>query len=418
MTPNTTVRADAAVIAVVGVAHATSHLFHLLLPPLFPLLMPAFGFSYTEAGFLMTVFFAISGLGQAFAGIVVDRYGARRVLMVGVSLLAASGVALSVAVNYWMLLLAAVLAGAGNSVFHPADFSLLNRKVSSSRLGHAFSVHGLSGNLGWAIGATISGTAMALAGWRGAGIAAALVALCSVVALQMARPLLDDDRVNVSEGTHSAGAGGTAAGATFGFLGVAVIWRAFMFFLFVTAAFSGLQNFSAPVLGGIYGFSPAAAVAALTGYLLGSAAGMVAGGFIAGRVHSHERAVGTAMISAAIFAAVLATGLPAAWGVIPLMVGIGVGVGLAGPSRDLLVRRVATDALAGGNASPAFGRVYGFVYSGIDVGLAMGPLAFGALLDAGGRDGVLPGVALLQVLAVLTVLAMRRKAVPVPARSG
>ena len=82
---------------------------------------------------------------------------------------------------------------------------------------------------------------------------------------------------------------------------------------------------------------------------------------------------------------------------------------LAGPSRDLLVRRVATDSLAGGNASPAFGRVYGFVYSGLDVGLALGPLVFGALLDAGGRDGVLPGVALLQVLAVLTVLSMGRK---------
>ena len=402
MIPNTTVRADAAVIGLVGVAHATSHLFHLLLPPLFPLLMPDFGFGYTEAGFLMTVFFAISGLGQAFAGILVDRYGARRVLMAGVSLLAASGVALSVAVNYPMLLLAVALAGVGNSVFHPADFSLLNKKVSPSRLGHAFSVHGLSGNLGWAMGAAISGTAMAWAGWRGAGVAAALVALCSVAALQMARPLLDDDMPRV-------GAGGTAAGTTLGFLSVPAIWLAFMFFLLITAAFGGLQSFSAPVLGGIYGLSPAAGVTALTGYLLGSAGGMVAGGFVAARLHAHERTVGTALIAAAIFASVLASGLPAAWSVIPLMVGIGVGVGLAGPSRDLLVRRVATDSLAGGNASPAFGRVYGFVYSGLDVGLALGPLAFGMLLDAEGRDGVLPGVALLQVLAVLTVLAMGRK---------
>ncbi|MCX7150131.1 MAG: MFS transporter [Rhodocyclales bacterium] len=406
MTPTSTLRADAAVIALVGVAHATSHLFHLLLPPLFPLLMPDFGFGYTEAGFLMTVFFTISGLGQAFAGILVDRYGARRVLMAGVSLLAASGVALSVAANYPMLLLAVALAGMGNSVFHPADFSLLNKKVSASRLGHAFSVHGLSGNLGWAIGATISGTAMAWAGWRGAGLAAALVALCTVAALQLARPLLDDDLARV-------GAGGTATRATFAFLGTPVIWLAFAFFLLITAAFGGLQSFSAPVLGGIYGISAAAGVAALTGYLLGSAAGMVVGGFVAVRVQLHERAVGTALVSAAVFASVLASGLPPAWSVIPLMVGIGIGVGLAGPSRDLLVRRVATDSLAGGKASPAFGRVYGFVYSGLDVGLALGPLAFGALLDAGGRDGVLPGVALLQVLAVLTVLSMGRVSPPV-----
>lgn len=409
MTPDAPVRADAAVIALVGMAHATSHLFHLLLPPLFPLLMPDFGFGYTEAGFLMTVFFAISGIGQAFAGIVVDRYGARRVLMAGVSLLAASGLALAAAVNYSMLLLAVALAGVGNSVFHPADFSLLNKKVSPSRLGYAFSVHGLSGNLGWAIGATISGTALAWAGWRGAGVAAALAALCSVAALQLARPLLDDDRPRV-------GAGATASTSTFGFLGLPAIWLAFMFFLLVTAAFGGLQSFSAPVLGGIYGLTAAAGVAALTGYLLGSAAGMVAGGFVAVRVHAHERTVGIALVGAALFASVLASGLPPAWSVIPLMVGIGVGVGLAGPSRDLLVRRVATESLAGGNASPAFGRVYGFVYSGLDVGLALGPLAFGMLLDAGGRDGVLPGVALLQILAVLTVLAMGRR-VRAPARS-
>ena len=402
MTPNAPVRVDAAVIALVGIAHATSHLFHLLLPPLFPLLMPDFGFGYTEAGFLMTVFFAISGVGQAFAGIVVDRYGARRVLMAGVCFLAASGVALSVADNYPMLLLAVALAGIGNSVFHPADFSLLNKKVSPARLGYAFSVHGLSGNLGWAIGATISGMALAWAGWRVAGVAATLVALCSVAALHMARPLLDDDVMKV-------GAGGTAKGKTLGFLGAPAIWLAFTFFLLITAAFGGLQSFSAPVLGGIYGLSAAAGVAALTGYLLGSAAGMVVGGFVAVRVHAHDRTVGAALIAAAIFASTLASGLPPAWSVIPLMVGIGIGVGLAGPSRDLLVRRVATDSIAGGNASPAFGRVYGFVYSGLDVGLALGPLAFGALLDAGGRNGVLPGVALLQVLAVLTVLAMGRK---------
>ena len=297
------------------------------------------------------------------------------------------------------------MAGIGNSVFHPADFSLLNKKVSPSRLGHAFSVHGLSGNLGWALGATISGMALAWAGWRGAGIAAALVALCCVAALQLARPLLDDDVKRV-------GAGDTAAGPTFGFLGAPVIWLSFMFFLLITAAFGGLQSFSVPVLGGIYGLSAAAGVAALTGYLLGSAAGMVVGGFVAVRVQAHDRTAGAALVGAAVFASVLASGLPPAWSVIPLMVAVGVGVGLAGPSRDLLVRRVATESLAGGKESPAFGRVYGFVYSGLDVGLALGPLAFGMLLDAGGRDGVLPGVALLQILAVLTVLAMGRRVAP------
>lgn len=411
MSPKTPVRADAAVTALVGAAHATSHLFHLLLPPLFPLLMPEFGFGYTEAGFLMTVFFVISGLGQAFAGILVDRHGARRVLMAGIGLLLTSGLALAAAANYPMLLLAVALAGLGNAVFHPSDFSLLNQKVSQARLGYAFSVHGLAGSLGWALGAAISGMALAAGNWRVAGVVAALLAFLTIAALYLARPLLDDDMPKI-------GAGATAAGGTFAFLGTSAIWLAFVFFLLVTSAFGGLQSFSVPVLGGIYGISAAASAAALTGYLLGSAAGMALGGVVAAKVDAHERTVGAALVGAAIFASMLATGLPPAWSVLPLMVGIGVGVGLAGPSRDLLVRRVATDAVPGGKASPAFGRVYGFVYSGLDVGLALGPLVFGLLLDAGGRDGVLPGVALLQILAVLTVVAMARQAGTPALKSG
>ena len=144
------VRSDFAVISLVGFVHAVSHFFHLVIPLLFPWLMPAFDMSFTEAGALMTVFFVISGVGQAAAGLVVDRVGSRPVLFGGVVLLALSGVLLGVAQNYAMLMAAAAVAGAGNSVFHPADFTILNRRVSKPRLGHAFSVHGLSGNLGWA----------------------------------------------------------------------------------------------------------------------------------------------------------------------------------------------------------------------------------------------------------------------------
>jgi FSR family fosmidomycin resistance protein-like MFS transporter len=276
--------------------------------------MPDFGFSYTEAGFLMTVFFTISGVGQALAGIVVDRYGARRVLMAGVSMLAASGLALAAAANYRDAGAGGRLAGLGNSVFHPADFSLLNKKVSPARLGYAFSVHGLSGNLGWALGRGDFGYGPGLGRLarcrigRGAGGGGHRngAAVCPAL-------LIDDDKPKV-------GAGGTASTNVFGFMGLPAIWLAFLFFFLITSAFSGLQNFSVPVLGGIYGISATAAVAALTGYLLGAAAGMVAGGFIAVRVHAHDRTVGAALVGAAVFAIALATGLPPAWGVVPLMV--------------------------------------------------------------------------------------------------
>ena len=402
-------RRDAAVIVLVALAHVTSHIFHLLLPPLFPFLMPEFGFGYAEAGFLMTVFFTVSGVGQAFAGIAVDRYGARRVLMAGISMLALSGVAVSVAGNYPMLVVSVALAGMGNAIFHPADFSLLNKKVSPSRLGYAFSVHGLAGSLGWALGAAMSGAALVWWGWRMAGLSAAAIAALSLVALFFSKSLLDDDVPRVDASGNVASGQAAVKDSTFGFLGIPVIWLAFCFFLLVTAAFGGLQSFSAPVLGGMYGLTPAAAVAALTAYLLGAAGGTLAGGFVATRVARHDRLVARALGAAAAVAVVLASGLPSAWSVMPLMTAIGVGVGLAGPSRDLLVRRAATDAASSGANSPAFGRIYGFVYSGLDVGLALGPVAFGLLLDAGGRDYVLPGIAMLQIFAVLTVLTMGGK---------
>ena len=141
---------DIETISLIGFVHGVSHFFHLLLPPLFPWLMPEFGLSFTGIGTTMTVFFIVSGVGQATAGFLVDRFGAARVLGGGISCFALAGVVLHFATGYPMLILVATLAGLGNSVFHPADFTVLNRHVSQPRLGHAFSVHGLSGNLGWA----------------------------------------------------------------------------------------------------------------------------------------------------------------------------------------------------------------------------------------------------------------------------
>src|SRR5688500_6885598 len=166
-------RRDGEVIGLVGLAHGTSHFFHLMLPPLFPWLMTDFSLSYTDVGLLTTTFFVISGIGQALAGFVVDRIGAGRVLLFGVGMLALSGVALGFATSYPLLLLSAAIAGVGNSIFHPADFSLLNHRVSQPRLGHAFSVHGLSGNLGWAAAPLFMAGVTSVAGWHIAGFAAA-----------------------------------------------------------------------------------------------------------------------------------------------------------------------------------------------------------------------------------------------------
>ena len=143
-------RQDATTIGLVGLAHAVSHFSQLVLAPLFPWLKIEFNVSYTELGLLLTIFFVVSSAVQTASGFVVDRFGPRPVLLGGLALLALAAVGYASATSYALLAVSAVVAGLGNGVFHPADYTLLNRQVHASRLGHAYSAHGITGTLGWA----------------------------------------------------------------------------------------------------------------------------------------------------------------------------------------------------------------------------------------------------------------------------
>lgn len=395
------IRHDAEVIGLVGLAHGTSHFFHLMLPPLFPWLMKDFNLSYTEAGLLMTTFFVISGIGQALAGFVVDKVGSRPVLFFGIGLLALSGVILGLSNSYWMLMLTAAVAGLGNSIFHPADFTLLNRRVAQPRLGHAFSVHGLSGNLGWAAAPVFMAGIASVAGWQAAGFAAAAVGAIVLVILLLRRSMLEYAAAELVVPSHAeiaAGAGTTTNQLSF--LRSTPVWLCFAFFFFITAAFGILQNYAPAILGNVYGMSLVVATGALTAYLLGSAAGTITGGFLASRSDRNDRLIAVALGFSALMALLLASGQIGSALVLPIMALMGFGVGTAGPSRDLLVRRAATSQFG----KTSFGRIYGFVYSGLDVGLALSPLAFGPLLDAGQFQAALIAVVVLQVAALITAM--------------
>ena len=394
-------RREIEVISLVGFGHGVSHFFHLMIPPLFPWLMREFELNYTQAGAMTAVFFAVSGVGQALAGFVVDHVGARRVLLIGMTLFAFAAVTLGLAPNYFTLLAAAALAGLGNSVFHPADFTLLNRNVGARRLGHAFSVHGLSGNLGWAA-APVFMTGIAVAtDWRTAAFAAAAVALLAVALVLARRDTMTETPIH-----HDHTAPIEATPATFAFLFSGAVWMCFVFFFLVTMAFGALQNFGPPALHELYGMSLAAGASALTAFLLGGAAGIAVGGFLVARSEAHDRRIAVVLTSAAALALLVATAAVPAWSVPLLLAAAGFCGGIAGPSRDMLVRRAATARFG----HKSFGRVYGFVYSGLDTGLAIAPFIFGLLMDAGRFTLVLGGVALLQLLAVFAALNVGRSA--------
>lgn len=413
----TSFKQDATVISLVGFAHGTSHFYHLMLPPLFPWFIQEYALSYTQVGALMTVFFVVSGVGQALAGFLVDRWGAHRVLCLGVALLACSGLLVAAAPGFWGLYVAAFVAGLGNCVFHPADFALLNHRVSPSRLGHAFSVHGLSGNLGWAAAPIVMLTVATAFGWRAAGLAAAAVGVVSLSLLWMKRDVLADELSRQGAQKETSKGAVKSAGIA-ALLRVRLVWFAFFFFFFSTVVFGALQNFAPTLLRDLYGLSLAVATSALTAYLLGSSAGIATGGFLAGGDRQgQERLVSLVFFCAALLALLLAFAVVPAWSVVAIMAVMGFGIGLAGPSRDMLVRKATAARLGTGS----FGRVYGLVYSGLDVGLATAPILFGLLLDANLPKLVFVGMACSLILAILAAQAIAseaRSAVAQAARDG
>ena len=385
-------RQDARTISLIGLAHGTSHFFHMLLPPLFPLFIRDFGLSYSELGLLVSTFFVISGIGQALAGFVVDRVGARPVLFAALSCFVLAGLAVAGAQGYAGLMLAAALAGLGNSPFHPVDFTILNKRVSQPRLGHAFSVHGISGNLGWAAAPLfIGGIAAASGSWRVAAACAACWALAVLGLMILQRDAIDDRQ---GHWAHEQGHARPAAPGehALAFLRLPSVWMCFSFFFWSTCALAAMQSFASPALQQMYGLPLAVTSLVVTGYMLAGAAGMVVGGFLAARADRLERLIGACLTGAALLLSLVGSGMLPGVAAAVVAALAGFGTGLAGPSRDMLVKRAAPPG--------ATGRVYGTVYSGLDLGFALAAPAFGLLLDRGAPSAVFHGAALALLAGV------------------
>lgn len=365
--PPVALRQDAAIIAMVGLAHASSHFSHLLLPLMFPVFMTEFKLSYSELGLLMSVFFVVSGMGQASGGFLVDRIGARPVLFGSLALFVLACVAAANAHGYPALMLVAVLAGLGNSPFHPVDFTIMNQRVSPARLGYAFSVHGVTGNLGWAVAPVFFATISGLANWRVAYWSAA--GMYGVIMLLL---LLQRDKIATTVSQHRPD---EKVEHNLAFLKRPVVWWCFGFFLLSTMTLAVVQTFSVSLLKALHGVSFEAATATLTAYMLCAAAGTLVGGLVAARNPDSDRVVAICMSVAALFLALCGTGVFGAVGTMVVLAATGFAVGIGGPSRDMMIRKATPKG--------ATGRVYGLVYSGLDVGFAISPVLFGALMDRG-----------------------------------
>ncbi len=384
---------DAGIIALVGLAHASSHFSHLLLPLMFPVFLKEFGLSFSELGLLMTVFFTVSGSGQALAGFVVDRVGARPLLFSSILTLLVACVAASLATGYLGLLGVAALLGLGNAAFHPVDFTIMNQRISAPRLGYAFSAHGLTGNLGWAVAPVFLVGISSLTGWRWAYAAAALLyALVALLLLAQRDKLLTKVVFRPPQ---------TTAGHDLAFMKLPVVWWCFSFFLLSTMTLAVVQSFSVSILKAVHGVSLETATLTLTAYMLCGAAGVLVGGFVAARTRHSERVVAICMGMGALFLALCASSVFGVTGTMVVLAATGFSVGIGGPSRDMMIKKATPKG--------ATGRVYGLVYSGLDVGFALAPLLFGAFMDRGWYAAVLLGAAAALAMSVFAALGVGRR---------
>jgi MFS transporter, FSR family, fosmidomycin resistance protein len=387
-------------MGLVGLAHAISHFSQLLLAPLFPWLKVEFGVSYAELGFLLTIFFVVSCAVQAMSGFWVDRYGPRPVLFGGLFLVGTAAAGYASSTSYAMLAGFSVLAGIGNGVFHPVDYTVLNRKIHKARLGHAYSVHGITGSLGWAVAPALLVPLTLAYSWRTALLCAAGLVFVVLLVLWLQR-----DELQVPAAAAPATGSAAAAEGSFAFLKIPAVWMCFAFFFFFAGALSIVQSFGPQAAKELHGVPAHLAAICLTVYMVCSAGGMLLGGFLAADPERCDRVVGISLGFAAAIALVL--GFASVPGLlVPVLFGaMGLSAGVASPSRDMLVKR-ATPA----NAT---GRVYGVVYGGLDVGQAVVPLFIGALMDQGAYRSVLLALAVLQttlIFSAFRVNAVRREA--------
>ncbi len=394
-----TLKTDVRTIGLVALAHGLSHFFQIATAVLFPLIKDDLDVSYVALGGTVAIYYVVSGVCQTAAGFAVDRYGARRVLFFGMALAVAGAALAGFAHSYAMLVAAALIGGIGNSVFHPCDFSILNARVTKERLGYAFSGHGMAGYLGYAVAPVYAIVMAGAFGWRGALLGAAVLGAVVIVVLAVFR-----DAIHAAPVERGSAAAGTGLMADVRILTSLPVLMCFGYFILVSVAFIATQNFGVVTFMALYGVSAVLASTALTSYLLGGAAGILAGGFIAVRTSRHDLVAVTGMAFSALLMFILASAWFAAAFLPLLCAAAGFATGVTGPSRDLIVRATTP--------AGATGKVYGFVYSGLDVGSMVTPVYFGWLLDGGKPSIVFYTVVVTAILTIATVLNLPGNRIP------
>jgi MFS family permease len=371
-----------------------------VLPMLFPFLKDQLGVGYIDLGLALTIFAVTSGLTQAPIGYLADHIGARKVLLLGLTVGGLALIMLGLHLSYPWLIASAMLLGLANSVYHPANYAILSAHMDEARMGRAFSIHTFAGYLGGAVAPAIMAMLVATIGGHGALIVVG--ALGPVVALLLVVARVPDASAadRVLDGVR---------GPRQSIISPALIVLT-IFFMLLSLSNAGIGNFGVVALMSGYGVSFANANIALTAFLGASAIGVLAGGFLADHTQRHGQVAAACFaINAALVFVVATIALPSLL-LTTAMALAGFLGGVIAPSRDMLVRNAAPPGAAG--------RAFGIVSTGFNIGGIISPLLFGWIMDQNLPHWVFGASVVFMVLTVLLGLITDRSPQESPERSG
>ena len=385
------------VVAPVCVAHFLSHYYMIMLAPMFAFVRADYGVSYTDLALAITAFNVVSAVLQTPAGFLVDRIGARFVLIAGVAIGTAAFAVAGIVHSFIVFVAMYALAGLGNTAYHPADYSLLSHHSEPARMGQVFSFHTFAGILGFAVAPATMLIMQSQFGWRGAYIGAALLGVAVLAVLVAQRPTPADRSAEKPHLTTASGGGSGASPSDdrgWRFLLTPPIILSLCFFILISVM-GGLNTFLVVALGALYGTSNSLANIALTALLLMNALGVLVGGILASRTARHAAVAGLGLAFAGIVTALIGVIGFSPFALVLMASLSGLFVGIATPSRGMLVRAVTPDG--------AFGRVFGFVSSGFNIGSMIAPTIYGMLMDHGEPRAVFLFSAACSILCIATV---------------
>jgi MFS family permease len=368
----------------------------IMLAPVFAFVRADYGVSYTDLALALTAFNVVSALLQTPAGFLVDRIGARFVLMAGVAIGTAAFAVAGIVHSFVVFIAMYAVAGLGNTAYHPADYSLLSHHSAPARMGQVFSFHTFAGILGSAVAPATMLVMQSHFGWRGAYIGAAILGFAVLAVLVAQRPTAADRLAEKPRLAAPAGGSGASPSDDGGWrlLVSPPIILSLCFFVLISVM-GGLNTFLVVALGALYGTSDSLANVALTGLLLMNALGVLVGGILASRTARHAAVAGLGLAFAGIVTALVGLVGFSSFALVLMTSLSGLFVGIATPSRDMLVRAATPPG--------AFGRVFGFVSSGFNIGSMMAPTIYGMFMDHGEPRAVFLFSAACSILCIATV---------------